>query len=389
MRKITKGIVTVSIMVVMMVIAGCGNTGESASDSDTIKIGSMFELTGAAAAYGTSMNNAVHMAVDEINDEGGIDGQEIEVVEYDTKTDETEAASITTRLGTRDNVAAIIGPATTGSMQAAIPSANTAEVPIMSPTATDDGVLTADDGSVHPYAWRTSFTNSFQGSALAQFANEDLNASSAVILSDNSSDYAIGLSNTFQDVFDGEIVGSENFSEGETDFSAILTNISEIDFDVLYVPGYYEEAGPIIKQAREMGIEQPILGPDGMGNEILRELAGAENMDDVYYTSHFVVTSDDPAVQKFVTNYSEEFGIEADMFTGLAYDSVYVIKEAIENAGSADAVAVNEALADITDFPGITGTFSFDEMHDPVKTVNIIEIQNDEEAGVYEVDPNF
>lgn len=389
MRKITKGIVTVSIMVVMMVIAGCGNTGESASDSDTIKIGSMFELTGAAAAYGTSMNNAVHMAVDEINDEGGIDGQEIEVVEYDTKTDETEAASITTRLGTRDNVAAIIGPATTGSMQAAIPSANTAEVPIMSPTATDDGVLTADDGSVHPYAWRTSFTNSFQGSALAQFANEDLNASSAVILSDNSSDYAIGLSNTFQDVFDGEIVGSENFSEGETDFSAILTNISEIDFDVLYVPGYYEEAGPIIKQAREMGIEQPILGPDGMGNEILRELAGAENMDDVYYTSHFVVTSDDPTVQKFVTNYSEEFGIEADMFTGLAYDSVYVIKEAIENAGSADAVAVNEALADITDFPGITGTFSFDEMHDPVKTVNIIEIQNDEEAGVYEVDPNF
>lgn len=389
MRKITKGIVTVSIMVVMMVIAGCGNTGESASDSDTIKIGSMFELTGAAAAYGTSMNNAVHMAVDEINDEGGIDGQEIEVVEYDTKTDETEAASITTRLGTRDNVAAIIGPATTGSMQAAIPSANTAEVPIMSPTATDDGVLTADDGSVHPYAWRTSFTNSFQGSALAQFANEDLNASSAVILSDNSSDYAIGLSNTFQDVFDGEIVGSENFSEGETDFSAILTNISEIDFDVLYVPGYYEEAGPIIKQAREMGIEQPILGPDGMGNEILRELAGAENMNDVYYTSHFVVTSDDPAVQEFVTNYSEEFGIEADMFTGLAYDSVYVIKEAIESAGSADPVAVNEALADITDFPGITGTFSFDEMHDPVKTVNIIEIQNDEEAGVYEVDPNF
>lgn len=389
MRKITKGIVTVSIMVVMMVIAGCGNTGESASDSDTIKIGSMFELTGAAAAYGTSMNNAVHMAVDEINDEGGIDGQEIEVVEYDTKTDETEAASITTRLGTRDNVAAIIGTATTGSMQAAIPSANTAEVPIMSPTATDDGVLTADDGSVHPYAWRTSFTNSFQGSALAQFANEDLNASSAVILSDNSSDYAIGLSNTFQDVFDGEIVGSENFSEGETDFSAILTNISEIDFDVLYVPGYYEEAGPIIKQAREMGIEQPILGPDGMGNEILRELAGAENMNDVYYTSHFVVTSDDPAVQEFVTNYSEEFGIEADMFTGLAYDSVYVIKEAIESAGSADPVAVNEALADITDFPGITGTFSFDEMHDPVKTVNIIEIQNDEEAGVYEVDPNF
>lgn len=373
---------------ITLLLASCGNK-EKASDDDSIKIGSMFELTGAAAAYGTSMNNAVHMAVDEINEDGGINGKQVEVVEYDTKTDETEAASITTRLGTRDQVSAIIGPATTGSMQAAIPSANTAQVLLMSPTATDDGVLTASDGSVHPYAWRTSFTNSFQGSALAQFANNELNAKKAAILSDNSSDYAIGLTETFKEVFNGEIVASENFSEGETDFSAVLTNIKGVDFDVLYVPGYYEEAGPIIKQAREMGIEQPILGPDGMGNEILRDLAGAENMNDVYYTSHFVVTSEDPDVKEFVTNYKDEFSVEADMFTGLAYDSVYVIKEAIENADSSDPQEVNEALKNIKDFPGITGTFSFDEMHDPVKTVNIIEIQNNEEAGVYEVNPNF
>lgn len=368
-------------------LAGCSNG--NGADGDVIKIGSMFELTGPAAAYGTSMNYAVQMAVEEINEAGGIDGKQVEIVEYDTKTDETEAASLTTRLGTRDKVTAIIGPATTGSMQAAIPSANAAEVPIISPTATDDEVLTAEDGSVHPYAWRTSFTNSFQGSSLAIFANDQLNAEKAVILSDNSSDYAIGLSNTFMEVFKGEIVATENFSEGETDFSAILTNIKDLDFDVLYVPGYYEEAGPIIKQARQMGIDQPILGPDGMGNEILRELAGAENMNDVYYTSHFVVTSEDPKVQDFVKTYKEKFGIEADMFTGLAYDSVYVVKEAIEKAGSADPAAVNEALSDITDFPGITGTFSFDEKHDPVKTVSIIEIQNNEEANVYDVDPNF
>ena len=390
MKKIIKHIVGISIIGIMVIIAGCGNeNGVSGSEEDTVKIGSMFELTGAAAAYGTSMNNAVHMAAEEINAEGGINGKEIEIVEYDTKTDETEAASLTTRLGTRDNVSAIIGPATTGSMQAAILSANSAEVPVMSPTATDDGVLTADDGSVHPFAWRTSFTNSFQGSSLAQFANSHLDASNAVILSDNSSDYAIGLSKTFEEVFDGDIVGTENFSEGETDFNAVLTNINELDFDVLYVPGYYEEAGPIIKQAREMGIDQPILGPDGMGNEILRELAGVENMNDVYYTSHFVVTSEDPNVQEFVTNYQEEFDIEADMFTGLAYDSVYVIKEAIERVESTDPKDVNEALADTTDFEGITGTFSFDKMHDPIKTVNIIEIQDNEEAGVYEVDPSF
>lgn len=395
MKKYIKRFIGVAAIMAAVVVAGCSNgdgengAGADADDSDVIKIGSMFELTGPAAAYGTSMNYAVQMAVEEINEAGGIEGKQVEIVEYDTKTDETEAASLTTRLGTRDNVTAIVGPATTGSMQAAIPSANAAEVPIISPTATDDGVLTAEDGSVHPYAWRTSFTNSFQGSSLAIFANDNLNATKAVILSDNSSDYAIGLSETFENVFEGEIVASENFSEGETDFSAILTNIKDLDFDVLYVPGYYEEAGPIIKQAREMGITQPILGPDGMGNEILRDLAGAENMNDVYYTSHFVVTSEDPKVQEFVANYKEQFGIDADMFTGLAYDSVYVIKQAIESAGSADPTAVNEALSDIQDFPGITGTFSFDEMHDPVKTVSIIEIQNNEEANVYDVDPNF
>src|SRR5699024_4111316 len=255
--------------------------------------------------------------------------------------------------------------------------------------ATDDDLLNDSKGDGHPYVWLTSFTNSYQGSALGQFANDELNAKKAVILSDNSSDYAIGLTETFGTIFDGEIVASENFSEGETDFSAVLTNIKDLDFDVRYVPGYYEEAGPIIKQSREMGLKQPILGPDGMGNEILRDLAGAENMNDIYYTSHFVVTSEDPAVQDFVSNYKDQFNIEADMFTGLAYDSVYVLKEAIENAESSDPKEVNEALKDITDFPGITGTFSFDEKHDPVKTVNIIEIQDNEEVGVYEVDPNF
>lgn len=386
-RKVITGAVT---LLTAGVLVACGNGGEKdQADEDTIKIGSMFELTGSAAAYGTSMNNAVHLAVDEINEAGGIDDKEIQIVEYDTKSDETEAASLTTRLSTRDQVTAIVGPALTGAMQAAIPNANANKVPVLSPTATDDDVLTSDDGTVHPYAWRTCFTNSFQGGSLAAFANDELSATNAIILSDNSSDYAQGLSAAFEEVFTGDIVASENFSEGETDFKAVLTNIKDLDFDVLYIPGYYEEAGPIIKQAREMGIGQPILGPDGMGNEVLRELAGDENMNDIYYTSHFVVTAEDEATKRFVESYQEEFNMNADMFSGLAYDSVYLVKEAIEHAESTNPVDVNAALEEIADFDGITGTFSFDDMHDPVKTVSIIEIQENEEVSVHEVDPNF
>lgn len=377
------------MMVVMVVIAGCSN-GEEASgemSDDVVRIGSMFELTGSAAEYGISMNDAVHMAIDEINEAGGIDGRQVEVIERDIASDEAQASQAAMSLASEEKVSAIIGPALTGTLQAAIPATNEYQVPIISPSATDDGVLQDLDGKVHPFAYRTSFTNSFQGSALALFANENLDASKAVIFGDNSSDYAQGLTKTFEDAFDGEIVSVENFTADQTDFSATLTNIADMDFDVLYVPGYYEQAGPIVKQAREMGIDQPILGPDGFGNTAVFELAGAENMNDVYYTSHFAVESEDPEIQTFVKNYEEVTGNQPDMFTGLAYDAVNIVKEAIERAGTVNPVAVNEELEATVDFVGVTGTFSFDENHDPVKTVSIIEVQNGAPTNIHEVDP--
>lgn len=381
----------VGVIMSLFIIAGCGNDnigGDATVDEDVVHIGSMFELTGSAAEYGISMNDAVKMAVAEINDAGGIDGKEVVIVERDIASDESQAASGAMSLATDENVSVIIGPALTGTLQAAIPSSNQYQVPIISPSATDDGVLQDNDGNVHPYAYRTSFTNSFQGGALAQFANESLDATKAVIFGDNSSDYAQGLTETFQNAFDGEIVSIENFTADQTDFSATLTNIKDMDFDVLYVPGYYEQAGPIIKQAREMGITQPILGPDGFGNTKVIELAGHDNMNDIYYTSHFVVESDNPEIQEFVTNYKEFTGNDPDMFTGLAYDAVMIAKAAIERAGSTDSEQVNAELEKTENFEGITGTFSFDEKHDPVKTVNIIEIQNAEPKAIHEVDPN-
>ena len=383
-----KKIITGGLLAASVFLAACSNGGqETAEESDTVKIGSMFELTGSAAGYGTSMNNAVKMAVEEINAEGGIDGKEIEIVEYDIQSDETQSAQSTTTLATSDKVTAIVGPALTGTFQAAIPIANQNEVPIISPTATDDSVLEKEDGSVYEFAYRACFTNSYQGTALAQFANENLEAEKAVIFADNSSDYAQGLTQTFEDTFQGEIVSVQNFTADQTDFSASLTNIEDMDFDVLYVPGYYEQAGPIIKQAREMGITQPILGPDGFGNEIIYDLAGEANMTNVFYTSHFAVESEDPKIQEFVSSYREKFDVEPDMFTGLAYDSVQIVKEAIERAGSTDPVAVNEEIAKTENFEGVTGTFSFDENHNPVKSVSIIEIQDGGPTDIHEVNP--
>ena len=388
MKRFVQGAMVVAAG--LMVACSNGKTDSTTADADSenvIRIGSMFELTGAAAEYGISMNDAVKMAVAEINDAGGVDGKTIEIIERDIASDEAQASQAALSLVADENVSTIIGPALTGTFQAAIPAANQYEVPIISPSATDDGVLQDDNGNVHPYAFRTSFTNSFQGGALAQFANENLNASKAVVFGDNSSDYAQGLTQTFQDAFVGEIVAIENFTSDQTDFSATLTNIADMNFDVLYLPGYYEQAGPIVKQAREMGINQPIIGPDGLGNTRMVDLAGTENMNDVYYTSHFVVESDDPAVQEFVQNYKDFTGNDPDMFTGLAYDAVYITKEAIERAGSTDPVAVNAEIEKTENFAGITGTYSFDEKHDPVKTVSIIKIQKGKPVDIFEVNP--
>lgn len=373
-------------------LGACGN-GESTAtedaalydDRDTILIGSLFANSGAYTAYGQPQTNAVQLAVEEINAAGGVNGKQLELVEYDYSSEETEASSLAIRLATEDQVSLIIGPDTSGSSLAALQQASQYNIPLLSPSASLDDFTVDSSGEVVDTAWRVAYSDSYQGEALAQFAVEEFGATKAAILGDNSSDYAVGLVTTFEESFPGEVVITENFTADETDFSAVLTNIAGTDFDILFVPGYYEQAGPIIKQAREMGITQPILGPDGFGNSQLYELAGTTNLNDVFYTTQFSSLSEEEHVQNFLTNYEEKFGQSADMFSAMAYDATYVAKEAFERAGSAAPSAVNAELGKTSGFVGVTGTFSFDELHNPIKSVTIVEVQNGKDVGVIEI----
>ena len=373
-------------------LTACGNEGaDSVQDDafyderDTIVLGSIFANSGAYTAYGQPQTNAVQMAVEEINDAGGVKGKQLELIEYDYSSDEQEASSLATRLATEDEVNLIIGPDTSGSALAALQQAAQYNIPLLSPSASLDDFTVDGSGEVIDTAWRIAYSDSYQGEALANFASEEFGATKAAVLGDNSSDYAVGLVNTFETTFSGDIVVKENFTADETDFSAVLTNIAGQDFDVLFVPGYYEQAGPIIKQAREMGITQPILGPDGFGNSQLYELAGTSNLNDVYYTTQFSSLSDEGHVQDFLASYEEKFGQPADMFAAMAYDATYVAKEAIERADSLSPAGINDELANTKDFKGVTGTFSFDDLHNPVKSVTIVEVQDGEDVGVIEI----
>lgn len=378
----------------MLLLAACGNgAGEEASsdatagDGSGVVIGGNFELSGGASAYGTPMSNGVELAIEQKNAEGGLLDADVTYKSYDNTSVAQEAASVATRLATEDKVTAIIGPATTADANAQTPVVDRAGVPAVLPAATGDMVTMKDDETVWEYIFRVCFQDSFQGEVLANFAQTELGAKKAIILQDNSTDYAVGLTEAFEGVFEGEIVAKENFADGDTDFNAILTKIRDKEFDVIFIPGYYEEAGLLIKQAREMGITQPILGPDGFANSTLVELAGADNVDDVYYAGHFTPNSEDQKVKDFLAAYQEKFGVEADSFAALAYDAANLVLAAVETAGSSDPAAVTEAIAATKDFEGVTGKFSLDENHNPVKSTFVIELQDGEEAGSTVVAP--
>lgn len=351
------------------------------SAQDTVKIGANYELSGDAASYGTQMLEGLELAVEEVNANGGVlDGQEIEIVSYDNQSDVTESASVAQRL-VAEGVVGVVGPATTGNTEAQLPIFTEANIPMVSPSATDDNITFDSAGDVLEYFFRVCFNNSYQGSAGAAFAAEDLSATNALVFVDQSSDYSRGLADNFNAEFEsrgGTIVNEDSFTAGDTDFSAILTTAMTQDFDVIYIPAYYTEAGLIIKQAREMGIEQPIIGPDGFSSEVLLDLAGVENANDIYYTDHFSNESEEESVQNFLSAFEEKYGKEGGTWNALGYDAAMLIIDAIERSGSTDPQAITDAIAETTEFAGVTGTFAIDEDHNPVKPAVMIELQEGE-----------
>lgn len=372
----------------LSLLSACGGgsgSGDSSAASDVVKIGVNYELSGPVATYGDASVKGIEMAVEEINAAGGIGGKQIEIVKYDTKSEPAEATTLATKLMTQDKVVTIIGPATSGSFKATIPVANQNEIPVISGSATAEDV-TVSNGKLQEYAFRTCFSDSYQGTAMANFATKNRSATSAVIIKDTSSDYAKGLAENFAKTFTengGTIVGEEGYVAGDTDFNSILTRIKGMDFDVIYLPGYYNEAGLIIKQAREQGITQPVLGPDGFDSPTLLQLAGAEALNDVYFTNHYSsLAKDNAKVQDFIAAFSEKYGEEPNAFHALGYDTAYFVAGAIERAADLTGPAVKDAMASTTDFKGVTGEFSIDpETHEPLKAALVIELKDGVQAS--------
>lgn len=385
-----------TLLLVMSLIAGCGNGGAKIDDSsnnteDGIKIGINYELTGGVASYGQSSVDGIMMAFDEINAAGGIDGKQIIPVKIDNKSEASEATSVATRLMTQEGVVLSLGPATSGNFMATIPVAQQNKIPILSSSSTaDNGVTTDADGNVYDYAFRLCFNDSFQGVTMANFALNNLEAKKAVIIKDTSSDYGKGLAENFKAAFEGaggEVVAEEGYVKGDKDFNPVLTSIRGKEFDVIFVPGYYDEAGLIIKQARDLEIDAPILGADGFDSPVLLELAGQAALNDVYFSNHYSSLDKDPLVLDFIAAYEKKYDVEPNAFNALGYDLGKWAADAVKRAGSSDPAKITEALAATKGFQGVTGTFDMDEKHNPVKSAVVIGLENGAQATSIKVDP--
>ncbi len=367
-----------TIIMLVSIVAGC-----STSDSNEIKIGINYELSGGVASYGQSSVDGIMLAIDEINAAGGVNGKKIAPVQYDNGSEPAEAVIIANRLISQDKVLAILGPATSGAFKSEISVAEKERVPVLSGSATADDVTVDENGNVKKYAYRICFADSYQGAAMAEFAINKLGAQKAVLIKDTSSDYAKGLAENFTATFEangGTIVGEEAYVAKDTDFNAILTKINALDFDVIYIPGYYEEAGLIIKQARGLGIDAPILGADGFDSPTLVDLAGASALNDVYFTNHYSSLDNDPKVAKFIESFKEKYGKEPDAFNALGYDLAMFLIDGLKRCEKLDRETLRDTLEKTTNFEGVTGTISIDENHNAIKSIVVIGLQDGVQA---------
>ncbi|WP_187118878.1 ABC transporter substrate-binding protein [Bacillus marasmi] len=391
-KKLAKIFMASTMMV--GILAGCSGGDKETSggtNSDTIKFGVNLELSGGVASYGESLEQGIDLAVEEINKDGGIDGKEIKLVKADNKSEAAEATSTAIKLTSQDKVTAIIGAATSGNTVAQVQIANDNKTVLLSPSGTAPNVTVNEDGKLNEFAFRTSFIDPFQGTVAANFAAKELKVKTAAIFADSASDYAKGLADSFKETFEaagGKVIAEEAYVGKDTDFRSTLTRIKGKNPEFIFIPGYYEEVGLIVKQAREAGIDVPLMGADGWDSPKLVELAGAKALNNTFITNHYSSEDPDEKIQNFVKKFKDKYkGASPNAFNALGYDTVYLLADAIERAGSTDSVKIKDALAATKDLSLVTGIVTIDKKHNPIKSATVLEYKDGKQVFNTKVDP--
>ncbi|MGC9964836.1 MAG: ABC transporter substrate-binding protein [Syntrophobacteraceae bacterium] len=339
-------------------------------DQDTIKIGAYLPMTGGVAAYG-KMEWAGIQTANSMEPEAL--GKKISVVLLDTKSDQIESSNAVSLL-IEMKVAGIIGEAISADTMAGNPISEKAQIPSISPTATNPLVTQGKE-----YAFRVCFTDPFQGEIAAKFALERLKARTAALIIDHSQDYSVGLGNYFEKEFrklGGKVVSKTFIQTGDQDFSAQLSSVESNKPDLIYAPIYYVEDALLAKQARDLGINTPILTGDGAQADQLIEIGG-KAVEGMYFTAHFhkdAATGD--IAKEFNKVYEAKYKQEVSAFTALGADAYFLLIDAVKRAGSFEGPKVRDALSKTKDFNGVSGPMTMGPDGNPIKSMVINKVEN-------------
>lgn len=370
----------------LVVLAACGNTdektdgdkeqdkdkGEGSGEVVKATIGVISYLTGSGASYGEAITNGLKLANEEITAAGEV---ELELKIEDSAGKQEEALSAAQKLMNKDNVDAIIGPTLSTEMQVVGPEADVNGVAILGTSNTAEGIP-----QIGEYVFRNSIPEALAIPASVQKAIDEYDAKKVAIIYGNDDVFTKAGYDVMKQVaedMDLEVVTTETFQLGQSDYKAQLTKIKNLEPDLILASALYNEGAVILDQARKMGIEVPVVGGNGFNSPEVINIAG-DAANGLIVATPWFSKKDDEKVKNFVENYKEAYGMEPDQFAAQAYDGLYLIAEAVKNAGVADRDDIRDALAEITGFQGVLGEMSFDEDGDIVMDPTVLIIEGDE-----------
>lgn len=336
-----------------------------------VNVGEYSSLSGSQASFGLNTHLGIQLALKEANAKSSDTGYHFKLITVDDEGDEKKAGLAVSEL-VKQKVVAIIGEVNSNLSIAGARVAQANKIPMISPGSTSTKVTEVGD-----YIFRACFDDNFQGSVMARFAFNELKSRRVAIMRDNSSEYSIGLANSFIAKFielGGEVLIDEKYQSGDLDFKTQLLNIKDHNPEALYVPGYYTEMGLIARQARQLGLtETKFLGGDGWDSGQLFSI-GEEAINGAFFSNHFAVESPEERAKTFVNLFRREYELVPDANAALAYDSANLIISAVLKLQSTEPDKIRNELNNTKNFPGVTGDISFSVARGPIKSAVIVQV---------------
>jgi len=376
--RLTRLFAVALFSVAAVTLAACGT--DSGSDSGNgggdIGLGYTATLSGQFASYGTEMQEGVEMAVDEINADGGVNGQKFTVTKEDDLGKPANGPVIAQKFCDNSDIHAVLGYSFSSVALSAVPIYDQCGLPVLASAVTSPEL----SGS-SPMFFRNILSDAYQGRAMGKYAVEKLGLKNIAVMNQKD-DYGTGTSDGFiagVEEAGGTITSRDEYQLGTTSFENQLTKIKQDNPDAIYIGGFYAEASKIAQQARALGMEQPLLGTDGSLTPDLLKLGG-DAVEGMIVYGTFSAASDDPEVAKFVKEYKKVNGSEPTSWAALAYDAVYTIKAAIENSGDSSREGIADGLRQLDGLEGVTGPTTFDENGDRQGRVLFVQVKNGEFA---------